>query len=40
MFSLDVGFRNDLLDVDTNVGRLRPYVGGSIYFRIDNPDKK
>lgn len=37
MFSLDVGFRNDLLDVDTNVGRLRPYVGGSIYFRIDKP---
>ena len=40
MFSLDVGFRNDLLDKETNVGRLRPYVGGSIYFRIDNPDKK
>lgn len=40
MFSLDVGFRNDLLDVETNVGRLRPYVGGSIYFRIDNPNKK
>ena len=40
MFSLDVGFRNDLLDVETNVGRLRPYVGGSIYFRIDNPDKR
>jgi len=37
MFSLDVGFRNDLLDVDTNVWRLRPYVGGSIYFRIDKP---
>lgn len=40
MFSLDVGFRHDLLDKETNVGRLRPYVGGSIYFRIDNPDKK
>lgn len=40
MFSLDVGFRNDLLDKETNVGRLRPYVGGSIYFRIDNPDKR
>ena len=40
MFSLDVGFRNDLLDAGTNVGRLRPYVGTSIYFRIDNTDKK
>ena len=40
MFSLDLGFRNDLLDVETNVGQLRPYVGASIYFRIDNPDKK
>jgi len=39
MFSLDVGFRNDLLDKETNVGRLRPYIGGSIYFRIDNPNK-
>ena len=39
MFSLDVGFRNDLLDKETNVGKLRPYIGGSIYFRIDNPDK-
>jgi len=40
MFSLDLGFRNDLLDVQSNVGELRPYVGASIYFRIDNPDKK
>ena len=38
MFSLDVGFRNDLLDIETGVGKLRPYVGGSIYFRIDNPN--
>ena len=36
MFSLDVGFRNDLLDTETGVGKLRPYIGGSIYFRIDN----
>jgi len=40
MFSLDLGFRNDLLDVQSNVGELRPYVGASIYFRIDNTDKK
>jgi hypothetical protein len=40
MFSLDLGFRNDLLDVQSTVGELRPYVGASIYFRIDNPDKK
>ena len=39
MFSLDVGFRNDLLDKETNVGKLRPYIGGSIYFRIDRPEK-
>src|SRR6056300_1139867 len=39
MFSLDVGFRNDLLDAETGVGKLRPYIGGSIYFRIDNPNK-
>jgi hypothetical protein len=39
MFSLDVGFRNDLLDLETGVGKLRPYIGGSIYFRIDNPNK-
>lgn len=39
MFSLDVGFRNDLLDKETNVGKLRPYIGGSIYFRIDRPKK-
>ena len=37
MFSLDVGFRNDLLDKETSVGKLRPYVGGTIYFRIDKP---
>lgn len=40
MFSLDVGFRNDLLDAETGVGKLRPYIGGSIYFRIDNPNKQ
>ena len=40
MFSLDVGFRNDLVDRENNLGKLRPYVGASIYFRIDNPDKK
>ena len=39
MFSLDVGFRNDLLDIETNVGKIRPYIGGSIYFRIDNSNK-
>jgi len=39
MFSLDVGFRNDLLDKETRVGKLRPYVGGTIYFRLDNPNK-
>ena len=39
MFSLDVGFRNDLLDKETGVGKLRPYVGGTIYFRLDNPNK-
>jgi hypothetical protein len=39
MFSLDIGFRNDLLDTETNVGKLRPYIGGSIYFRIDNSNK-
>ena len=39
MFSLDVGFRNDLLDKSTGVGKLRPYVGGTIYFRIDKPKK-
>ena len=36
MFSLDLGFRNDLLTKETGVGELRPYIGGSIYFRIDN----
>jgi hypothetical protein len=36
MFSLDLGFRNDLLNKETGVGELRPYVGGTIYFRIDN----
>lgn len=35
MFGLQVGFRNDLLDVETGVSRLRPYVGGSVYFRLD-----
>lgn len=35
MFSLDVGFRNDLLDRETGVSKLRPYVGASIYFRLD-----
>lgn len=35
MFSLDVGFRNDLLDQETGVSKLRPYVGASIYFRLD-----
>jgi hypothetical protein len=37
MFSLDVGFRNDLLDKENGTGKLRPYVGGTIYFRLDNP---
>ena len=36
MFSLDVGFRNDLVDRENNLGKLRPYVGGTIYFRLDN----
>tara|TARA_B100000900_G_scaffold299713_1_gene258273 strand:- start:160 stop:690 length:531 start_codon:yes stop_codon:yes gene_type:complete len=35
MFGLDVGFRNDLLDRETMTSRLRPYVGASIYFRLD-----
>lgn len=35
MFSLDVGFRNDLLDEETGVSKLRPFIGGSIYFRLD-----
>lgn len=35
MFSLDVGLRNDLLDIETGISKLRPYVGGSIYFRLD-----
>ena len=35
VFSLDVGFRNDLLDSETGIGELRPYVGASMYFRID-----
>lgn len=35
MFGLQVGFRNDLLDIETGVSRLRPYVGGSVYFRLD-----
>jgi hypothetical protein len=37
MFSLDVGFRNDRLDKETGVSKLRPYVGGTIYFRLDKP---
>jgi hypothetical protein len=37
MFSLDVGFRNDLVDRENNLGKLRPYVGGTIYFRLDKP---
>ena len=37
MFSLDVGFRNDLLDKENGTGKLRPYVGGTIYFRLDKP---
>lgn len=36
MFSLDVGFRSDLIDAETSVTKLRPYIGGSIYFRLDN----
>lgn len=35
MFSLDVGLRNDLLDAETGVSKLYPYVGASIYFRLD-----
>lgn len=37
MFSIDVGLRNDLLDVETGLSKLYPYIGGSIYFRIDKP---
>ena len=37
MFSIDVGFRNDLVDRENNLGKLRPYVGGTIYFRLDKP---
>ncbi len=37
MFSLDVGFRNDLLDRETGVSKLRPDIGGTIYFRLDKP---
>jgi len=37
MFSLDVGIRNDLLDAETGVSKLYPYVGASIYFRLDKP---
>ena len=37
MFSLDVGFRNDLVDRENNLGKLRPYVGGTVYFRLDKP---
>ena len=35
MFGLQAGFRNDLLDKETGVSKLRPYVGASIYFRLD-----
>ena len=35
MFGLQVGFRNDLLDIETGVSKLRPYIGGSIDFRLD-----
>ena len=37
MFSLDVGIRNDLLDKETGVTKLYPYVGVSAYFRLDKP---
>jgi len=37
MFSLDVGLRNDLLDKETGISKLYPYVGASIYFRLDKP---
>ena len=37
MFSLDVGIRNDLLDKETGVSKLYPYVGVSAYFRLDKP---
>ena len=35
MFGVDVGFRNDLLDKETGVSKLRPYIGASIFFRLD-----
>ena len=35
MFSLDLGYRNDLLDEESGVSKLRPYIGASIYFRLD-----
>jgi uncharacterized membrane protein len=35
MFGLDLGIRNTLLDRETNISRLSPYVGASIYFRLD-----
>ena len=37
MFSLDVGLRNDLLDKETGISKLYPYVWASIYFRLDKP---
>jgi len=37
MFSFDVGIRNDLLDKETGVSKLYPYVGVSAYFRLDKP---
>lgn len=35
MISFDIGLRNDLLDRETGISKLRPYIGGTIYFRID-----
>lgn len=35
MFSLDLGYRNNLIDIETGVSKLKPYIGASIYFRLD-----
>ena len=35
MFSLDAGLRNDLLDIETRTSKLTPYIGASVYFRLD-----
>ena len=35
MFSLDAGLRNDLLDIETSTSKLTPYIGASVYFRLD-----